>query len=100
MKRMTKQLISLLLSVMMLVTMFPVSAFATEQEIIDSGTPPQSEDAPKHWLQEYQEYVLSQLNDSSGPRKAIGSFPGPAGRKTAWFLPTGPTWEMECPGSL
>ena len=49
MKRMTEQLLSLLLSVMMLVTMFPVSAFATEQEIIDSGTPPQSEDAPKHW---------------------------------------------------
>ena len=73
MKRMTEQLLSLLLSVMMLVTMFPVSAFATEQEIIDSGTPPQSEDAPKHWLQEYQEYVLSQLNDSSGPRKARAS---------------------------
>ena len=35
--------------------------------------PPQSEDAPKHWLQEYQEYVLSLLGNSSGPRKASAS---------------------------
>ena len=72
MKRMTKRLLSLLLSAMMLATMLPVSAFAAGQgdNQQDSGHPPHT---PKHWLQEYQEYVLSQLDDSSGPRKARAS---------------------------
>lgn len=70
MQKMTKRLLSLLLSVMMLVTMFPVSAFAAEPgEVMDSGTP--NEDGPKHWLQLYQEYALSQISqEASGPRKA------------------------------
>ena len=73
MQKMTKRLLSLVLSVMMLVTMMPVSALAAEpaesQRVFDSGTP--GGDQPKHWLQEYQEYVLSQLEASaSGPRKA------------------------------
>lgn len=70
MKRMTKRLLCLLLSVMMLATMMPVSAFAAGdsegQPVMDSGTP-----EPKHWLQLYQEYALSQINkETSGPRKA------------------------------
>ena len=73
MRKMTKRLLSLMLCVMMLATMMPVSAFATEmpdgQQFLDSGTPPKG-DEPKHWLQQYQEYVLEQLSDSSGPRKA------------------------------
>ena len=70
MKRMTKRLLCLLLSVMMLATMMPVSAFAAGasegQPVMDSGTP-----EPKHWLQLYQEYALSQINkETFGPRKA------------------------------
>ena len=72
MQKTLNRLLSFLLSVMMLVTMLPVSAFAAEpendQQLLDSGTP--VEDGPQHWLQEYQEYVLSQMNASSGPRKA------------------------------
>ena len=72
MQKTWNRLLSFLLSVMMLVTMFPVSAFAAEpgedQQILDSGTP--EGDEPMHWLQEYQEYVLSQMNAPSGPRKA------------------------------
>ncbi len=69
MQKITKRLLSLLLSVMMMLTMFPVSAFAADaengQEFLDSGN------EPKHWLQEYQEYVLAQLSaSSSGMRKA------------------------------
>ena len=56
MQKMTKRLLSLVLSVMMLVTMMPVSALAAEpaesQRVFDSGTP--GGDQPKHWLQEYQ----------------------------------------------
>ena len=70
MKRTTKRLLCLLLSVMMLATMLPVSAFAAEPEdgpqVLDSGIP---DGKGKHWLQEYQEYVLAQL-ENSGPRKA------------------------------
>ena len=74
MRKSMNRILSLLLCVMMLVTMLPVSAFATEQEnnqqFMDSGTPPQLEDAPKHWLQQYQEAVLAQLSaESSGIRK-------------------------------
>ena len=71
MQRTLKRLLSFILSVMMLATMLPVSAFAADmgddQQFLDSGTP-SKEDEPKHWLQEYQEYVLSQMN--AGPRKA------------------------------
>lgn len=71
---MTKRLFSLLLSVVMLVTMFPVSAFAAEagedHRVLDSGNP-----GPKHWLQQYQEYALSQINnETSSPRKARAAF--------------------------
>ncbi len=70
MQKMTKRLLSLLLSVMMLVTMLPVSAFAAESgDVQDSGIPTENE--TKHWLQQYQEYALSQISrESSGPRKA------------------------------
>lgn len=75
MRKSTNRILSLLLCVMMLVTMLPVSAFATEsggsQQFMDSGgTPPQSEGTPKHWIQQYQEYVMEQLSVPSGPRKA------------------------------
>lgn len=77
MKRMTKRLLSLLLCVMMLVTMLPVSAFATEpggsQQFMDSGTPPQSEGTPKHWLQQYQEAVLAQLSASPQKMRAMSA---------------------------
>ena len=70
MRKMTKRLLSLVLCVMMLVTMTPVSAFGleaeTDQHFLDSGTP--KGDEPKHWLQQYQEYVLAQM--ASGPKKA------------------------------
>lgn len=51
MRKSTNRILSLLLCVMMLVTMLPVSAFATEsggsQQFMDSGgTPPQSEGTP------------------------------------------------------
>ena len=109
MKKATKRLFSLLLAIMMLVTMFPVSAFAAESEdaqpVLDSGAP-----GPKHWLQQYQEYAMSQISkEASGPRKARADFgsasptlpssAGLAGRKTALFLPMGPTWETGCPRS-
>ena len=69
MQKTLNRLLSFLLSVMMLVTMLPVSAFAAEpendQQFLDSGT------EPKHWLQLYQEYALSQINQAaSGSRKA------------------------------
>ena len=74
MKKATKRLFSLLLAIMMLVTMFPVSAFAAESEdaqpVLDSGAP-----GPKHWLQQYQEYAMSQISkEASGPRKARADF--------------------------
>lgn len=70
MKKEIKRLFSLLLSVMMLVTMLPVSAFAAESgDVQDSGIPAENE--TRHWLQQYQEYALSQISrEASGPRKA------------------------------
>ncbi len=73
MQRILKRLLSFILSVMMLATMMPVSALAAEmpedQQFLDSGAPPRG-DEPKHWLQQYQEYVMEQLSVPSGPRKA------------------------------
>lgn len=70
MRKITKRLLSLMLCVMMLITMMPVTAFAAgspdDQHFLDSGTSEGNE--PKHWLQQYQEYVLAQL--ASGPKKA------------------------------
>ena len=61
MQRILKRLLSFILSVMMLATMMPVSALAAEmpedQQFLDSGAPPRG-DEPKHWLQQYQEYVM------------------------------------------
>lgn len=73
MQKTLKRVLSFLLSVMMLVTMMPVSALAAESgdnpQIMDSGAPGGEE--PKHWLQLYQEYALSQIEKTaSGPKKA------------------------------
>ena len=78
MRKSTNRILSLLLCVMMLVTMLPVSAFATEsggsQQFMDSGgTPPQSEGTPKHWLQQYQEAVLAQLSASPQKMRAMSA---------------------------
>ena len=73
MRKATTHLLSLLLCIMMLVTMLPVSAFAMEQEndqqFMDSGVPPQLEDTPKHWLQQYQEAMLARLSSGSSEMK-------------------------------
>ena len=68
MKRLTKRLLSLLLSVMMLATMLPISAFAVGQgnDQQDSGSPPHTS---KHWLQKYQEAMLAQLSSGSSEMK-------------------------------
>ena len=78
MRKSTNRILSLLLCVMMLVTMLPVSAFATEsggsQQFMDSGgTPPQSEGTPKHWIQQYQEAVLAQLSASPQKMRAMSA---------------------------
>lgn len=73
MRKSMNRILSLLLCVIMLVTMLPVSAFATEQEndqqFMDSGVPPQLEDTPKHWLQQYQEAMLARLSSGSSEMK-------------------------------
>ena len=95
MRKSTNRILSLLLCVMMLVTMLPVSAFATEsggsQQFMDSGgTPPQSEGTPKHWLQQYQEAVLAQLSAENARHVRPNIYPrlqidlmGIGGRKPA-----------------
>ncbi len=79
---MTKRLLSFLLSVMMLVTMVPVSAFAAgpgeSQPITDSGAPPQPEDGPKHWLQEYQEAALAQVQTQASDPQRVRAASGTA----------------------
>jgi len=70
MKKLAKRLLSLLLCVTMVLGVAPTTAMAAEPfEVLDSGVPNGSE--PEHWLQQYQEYVLSQMEGSPfGPRKA------------------------------
>ena len=89
MRKAATRLLNLLLCVMMLVTMLPVSAFATEpgshQQFMDSGTPPQSEGTPKHWIQQYQEAVLAQLSaESSGIKKTRAISNSPTFTKIYW----------------
>ena len=90
MRKSMNRILSLLLCVIMLVTMLPVSAFATEQEndqqFMDSGVPPQLEDTPKHWLQQYQEAVLEQLSSGDfGMRRVKASSNIPSFDLITWL---------------
>lgn len=72
MRKTINRLLSLLLSVMMLASMLPVTVFAVDSvDVLDSGT--SNGDELKHWIQQYQEYVLAQIAASGKIRVMAAS---------------------------